>query len=298
MKCSMRNPVGIPTLDPRKRCVVKRSTLSIGIPLCLLILFIVIILGSAGEVISTQPLESLYNYSGTIGDIQIRMTLILDGVSVSDTFTGKQVTGTYFYVKWLKDIEIRGDVDSERNFIFYEYDKAGNITGRFKGRFPETDPRGNSKSRIETEVLIGTWSRPDGTDGKPFYLGLDTITPREKGKGRYFDVGVEDDEAFEKKVRQFRTAVISGNKQVVADMINYPIVVTIAGKKRSLSGRAAVVANYDRIFSHNCVEAVRKSVPHNMFSRYNGVMLDHAGLIWFGDDGKVIAINNNLCAPH
>jgi len=124
------------------------------------------------------------------------MTLILDGISLFDEFTGKQVTGTYFYVKWLKDIEIRGAVDDERNFVFYEYDKAGSITGMFKGRFPETDPRGNYKSRLETDVLIGTWSRPDGTDGKPFYLDLYSITPREKGKGRYFDTGVEDDEAF------------------------------------------------------------------------------------------------------
>ena len=280
------------------RGAVKRSTLFIGIPLCLLFLFIVIIIGSAGKVIRPQLLESLYNYQGTIGDIKIRMTLILDGVSLDDNFMGKQVTGTYFYVKWLKDIEIRGAVDNDRNFEFYEYDKAGNITGRFKGRFPETDPRGNNKSKLENEVLIGTWSRPDGTDSKPFYLDQDSITPREKGKGRYFDAGVEDDEAFEKIVRQFRTAVISGNKQVVADFIYYPIVVTIAGKKRRLSGQAAVVANYDRIFSHNCVEAVRKSVPHNMFSRYNGVMLGDTGLIWFGADGKVIAINNDLCAPH
>lgn len=272
---------------------MKRSTLSIGVPLCLLI----IILSSAGEVIRPQSTESLYNYRGTIGDIPIGMTLILDGSPLPGKFTGKQVTGIYFYVKWLKDIEIRGTVDNERNFVFYEYDKAGSITGSFKGRFPETDPRGNYNSRLESEVLIGTWSRPDGTDDKPFYLALDNITSREKGKGRYFDAGVEDDEAFEKKVQKFRIAVISRNKQVVADLINYPIAVTIAGKRRILSGRAALVANYDRIFSHSCVEVFKESVPHNMFVKYEGVMLD-SGVIWFGADGRVIAINNTGCAPH
>ena len=49
----------------------------------------------------------------------------------------------------------RGTVDDERNFVFYEYDKAGNITGSFKGRF----------SKPDNEELIGTWFRPDGTGG-------------------------------------------------------------------------------------------------------------------------------------
>jgi hypothetical protein len=148
---------------------MKRSTLSIGVPLCLLFLFIAIILGSAGEVIRPQSTESLYNYRGAIGNIPIGMTLVPDR-SITDIvkFTGK-VTGTYFYVKWLKDIEIRGTVDDGRNFVFYEYDKDGNITGSFKGRF----------SKPDNGELIGTWSRPDGTGSKPFYLDLDNITSRE-----------------------------------------------------------------------------------------------------------------------
>jgi len=261
---------------------MKRPTLSIGIPLCLLFLCIVIIPGSAGDAIRSQSAESLHNYRGAIGNIPIGMTLVSDRLITDlSEFAGK-VTGTYFYVKWLKDIDIRGTVDDERNFVFYEYDKAGNITGSFKGRF----------SKPDNEELIGTWFRPDGTGGQPFHLAQESITSRVKGKGRYFDSGVEDDEAFEKIVQQFRKAVIIGNKQVVADLINYPIGVAIAGKKRALTGRADVIANYDRIFSHSCVEAIRGSVPHNMFANIDGVMFDN-GVIWFGADGKVIAINCN-----
>jgi hypothetical protein len=123
-------------------------------------------------------------------------------------------------------------------------------------------------------------------------MGLDSITSTEKGKGRYFDAGIEDAEAFEKIVQQFRKAVISRNQQVVADLIDYPIGVTIAGKKRALTGPADVTANYDRIFSQSCVKAIRESVPHNMFAKIDGVMFD-GGVIWFGVDGKVIAINCN-----
>jgi hypothetical protein len=220
----------------------------------------------------------LHNYDGAIGDIPIGMTLISDG-SDKLGFPGK-ITGTYFYVKWLKDIEIRGTVDSERNFVFYEYDKAGNTTGSFKGRF----------SKSGGGELIGTWSGPDGTGGKPFNLVLDNVSSGEIG-GRYSRAGVEDDAALEKSAQRFRKAVISRDKQIVAGLIDYPISVTIAGKRRKLSSRAAVIANYDQIFSHKFVEAIRESAPHNMFVRYDGVSLG-PGLIWFGSDGKVIAVNN------
>ena len=160
---------------------MKRPALSIGIPLCLLFLFIVIILGSASRAMRPQVVFR-HNYYGVIGDITIGMTLISDrGDELG--FPGK-ITRTYFYVKWLKDIEIRGTVDNERNFVLYEYDKTGNTTGSFKGQFSKSDSEG----------LIGTWSAPDGTGGKPFKLALDNVAGGEIGK-RYIVAGVEDDPA-------------------------------------------------------------------------------------------------------
>jgi hypothetical protein len=108
---------------------------------------------------------------------------------------------------------------------------------------------------------------------------------------RYINAGVQDDKALESKVRAFRSAVIAGDKKSVSTMINYPITITLDGKHRDLANAAELLKTYDLIFSTKFIKAIKDAVPHNMFVRYDGVMLGN-GEAWFDADGKVKALNN------
>ena len=77
----------------------------------------------------------------------------------------------------------------------------------------------------------------------------------------------------------------------LASMINYPINVHIMEDQVEIKNSTNLLKHYDQIFTQEFKKRIACCVPHNMFCKYTGVMLG-SGEIWFGADGKVIAINN------
>lgn len=87
-------------------------------------------------------------YAGTIkGTIAIRMTLAVEG---------QRVTGSYFYEKYKKPIQLAGAVDPDGTVLLIEGDGRGAETGRFEGRFTAGG------------AFEGSWSSPDGVKQMPF----------------------------------------------------------------------------------------------------------------------------------
>jgi hypothetical protein len=87
-------------------------------------------------------------YVGTIkGTIPIRMTLKVEG---------QRVTGTYYYEKYKKPIQLTGAVGADGTVLLMEYDGKGAETGRFEGSF---SPNG---------AFSGSWSSPDRSKEMPF----------------------------------------------------------------------------------------------------------------------------------
>lgn len=68
------------------------------------------------------------------------------------------ITGYYFYKNIGDNIEIKGNVDSQGKISISEFDKKGNQTGAFKGEM------------LNENKIQGTWSKPNGSNSKPFFL--------------------------------------------------------------------------------------------------------------------------------
>ncbi len=100
-------------------------------------------------------------FRGTIAagsnHLKIEMTLLRDG---------ERVSGTYFYPKVGKNIELSGMIDKDGNLELREKDDSGKETGVFKGKW---------KAAVEPNELgmaniAGKWSKPDGSKETTFEL--------------------------------------------------------------------------------------------------------------------------------
>ena len=104
-----------------------------------------------------------FYFRGTIaGSLSIEMTLTRDG---------DRLTGTYFYPKVGKNINLAGTIDKAGNVELTETDEAGKDTGVFKGKWKAaTDSPDPSLNEIE-----GKWSKPDGSKETEFLVDQQPI---------------------------------------------------------------------------------------------------------------------------
>jgi len=86
-------------------------------------------------------------------DLKVEMTLVRDG---------DRLTGTYFYPRVGKNIDLKGTVSKDGNVELRESDETGKDTGVFKGKWTS-----NVMGLAEIE---GKWSRPDGSKETDFQI--------------------------------------------------------------------------------------------------------------------------------
>lgn len=225
----------------------------------------------------------LWNYDGTMGgQYRIRMTLV---------FGEKEITGVYFYASQLKDIPLRGRMLDGTRVVLEEHDAAGAVSARFEAEFPEQDPGGKyGDSKLECEIIRGTWSRPDGGAAIPVSLSMESGTAASLNN-RYAALGVNDPEKLHRNSQAFWLAVKRDDRKAVAALIRYPIRVDTAASRKRYATARELLADYELIFTPPFREEIALGLPRNMFVRSEGAMLG-SGQVWFGPDGKVMALNN------
>lgn len=248
----------------------------------LVLLLMLFSLSSQSACIKNEP-NSLWNYDGSIGErYRVRMTLV---------FAEEEVSGLYFYASRLKDISLKGKVSNGTDVVLDELDEAGNVVARFEGKFPERDPQGRfGNSKLECEIIVGSWHKVDSPDSLPVYLSLESGTVGSL-TNRYTSAGADDDNVVHRNAYRFWNAVRLNDKKAVAATIAYPISVHLPTGRKRLRNPTELIANYDNIFSPKYREAIANALPRNMFVRDQGVMLGR-GEVWFGPDGKVITLNH------
>jgi hypothetical protein len=107
----------------------------------------------------TAPAGEKFYFRGRIAyELKIEMTLVRE----SET-----ITGTYFYPRVGKNIELKGSVDKDGNVDLREADESGKETGKFKGKW-----KSNQMGLAEIE---GKWSRPDGSKETDFQVSQQPI---------------------------------------------------------------------------------------------------------------------------
>jgi hypothetical protein len=107
---------------------------------------------------------------------------------------GEKLTGSYFYQKVGKKIEVRGTVDKDGNVTLEEFDANGKQTGVFKGVWKQ-DENG-------AIVIAGSWTKPNGDKKAAFSLqeepiefshGVEIVARqiKEKNKKLKYEIAVE-----------------------------------------------------------------------------------------------------------
>jgi hypothetical protein len=152
-----------------------------------------------------------FYFRGTIANnLAIEMTVTRDG---------DRLTGTYFYPKVGKNINLTGTVDKDGNVELKESDESGKDTGVFKGKWkPATDSPDPALNEIE-----GKWSKPDGTKETAFqvfqqplaFTAAVRVTPKvikEANKAKHYTVDaeypqIEGDARFDNFNREVRNLI-------------------------------------------------------------------------------------------
>ncbi|MBS5956248.1 MAG: hypothetical protein KIC73_04965 [Clostridiales bacterium] len=135
----------------------------------------------------------------------------------------------------------------------------------------------NKKDRIEADVkLVLSYSFAS--------------TP----EARYplMEASTKEIENFAKEIKSY---VISDNKKELAQLIHYPINVTIHNEKKTINSPEELIQSYDDIITADFKDKIKNSQTTYLFSNDLGVMMGD-GDIWFnsleGKGLKIIAINN------
>ena len=223
-----------------------------------------------------------WNYAGTIGDkYHVRLTLTADHGKIS---------GVYFYSTQLTDIKVAGRISGGTRVDLDEFDAGGRVTAQFEAEFPEHDPRGKLTGTLQCEVITGSWRKTGAAQALPVYLSQEDGAPGSLDH-LYAIAGAQDDSLIHRNALRFWQAVAAGDKSTVASLIDYPIKVHIAGTSKTIRTSLELLSRYDAIFSPAYRKAISEAMPRNMLARNQGIMLGR-GEVWFGADGRVVALNN------
>jgi len=118
-------------------------------------------------------------------------------------------------------------------------------------------------------------------------VALPALAASEADVNAAIDNSLGDHARYETTIKAFQQAVVDGSKQDVAAFVRYPIVVTIAGRKRTITSAAAFVKAYDSIMTRDIVAAVKGQKYGDLFVNYQGVMFGN-GEVWI----------NGICLDH
>jgi hypothetical protein len=99
---------------------------------------------------------------------------------------------------------------------------------------------------------------------------------------------------------QLQAAVQSNNKEEIAGMISYPVLVLSSGKRTHIQKKQAFLADYGLIFTDPVRDAILHQTAQCLFGNSTGAMIGN-GEVWFREEApdqwKIITINESASAP-
>jgi len=229
-----------------------------------------IVLGGAAlpaEGLNTRQLE------GRIGPYRIGMQLrIRDYVHLEG--------GHYFYVKHLVNIPLEGRIDGDQVIL------KGQDGGVFKLHLvSESGKPGEPLNFYNSTGLAGVWTH--GVQTLPVEIGFGWNRPGAPTRLYDFITDASDAE-FEAMVRRFIEAVLRGDRAGAAALVSYPLNVNDGPygrvRHRLVRNKAALLAQWDSIFTPGVMKELGRAVPHEMFTR-DGMASVGLGVVYFDAKG-------------
>jgi hypothetical protein len=99
---------------------------------------------------------------------------------------------------------------------------------------------------------------------------------------------------------QLQAAVRTNNKEQIAEMIGYPLLVLSSVKRTHIAKKQAFLSNYSLIFTDPVRDAILHQTAQCLFGNATGAMVGN-GEVWFveqaPDQWKIVTINESATAP-
>jgi hypothetical protein len=219
------------------------------------------------------------DFEGTLGKANIQLSLYC--------FENGQLKGNYCYYKYETKIQLIGQLTGDHI----------SITEMVNGK-----PNGHFEGRVFTDTLDrfeGIWTDRSNNKSIAFALTIKSICGTDYVH-RYSDFyGTDDD--VEKFMTHVKAAVLSSDKEWLANHIYYPLKTTLHKNKRiTIKNKKQFIGYFDQIIHQEYKKKIKSFCVCNMFTNYQGVMLGN-GEIWITSepnstdnhfDYLILAINN------
>lgn len=89
---------------------------------------------------------------------------------------------------------------------------------------------------------------------------------------------------------RFRTALITGDRPLVANQIAFPLRVN-GSRSWRVANRNELLASYDRIFPAGVVDGIRVAAPEAVFCRHFDTAMLGDGIVWAESHGAHVRVN-------
>lgn len=229
--------------------------------------------------LAQELIPGMYNdFAGKIGDRNISLSIYL--------FENSELKGNYCSSNDDTRVQLAGTY-SINNKLTLTQSINGKANGYLEGKVIMDD----SLARLE-----GTWMDISKTKKTPFMLRLASGITATFGY-RYKNVGSE--EGVENFMKLLKSAIISKDRQWIANHVKYPLKTHLDGVTPiEIKGKDQLIANFETIFYSQYVDTIESLCACNLFQQWESIMLGD-GQVCIAADGlaldgfRIVSVDNS-----
>jgi hypothetical protein len=219
------------------------------------------------EPCQTCMLDKWHNvFFGTIGTEEICMDIYQDG---------NNLTAFYIYNKSENEYKLVGNINGFK--ITLKDDNQNTLTGTLTSA---DEPGGR---------LNGTLIQSNGNE---LSVLLDMSYACGATLDNFYEIMGSNNQEVETFLNELKKKIISEDKEAVAQLINYPINVSIDNMDTTILSSQEFINNYNKIIDKDLVDKISKAYTKFVFNNYRGVMFCNFWIQKTNDNLKIIGINN------
>ena len=121
--------------------------------------------------------------------------------------------------------------------------------------------------------------------------GLTTLSNICLAKEDYSFIGVKKASQVPQFVASLQKALAADDRQAVAKLVSYPLMVSLGGQDLEIENQAALVRQYDQVFTKAIRENILAQPLNDIFVNKQGVMVGSDGKVWALPEGNNLRIS-------
>lgn len=148
----------------------------------------------------------------------------------------------------------------------------------------------HSKQRVQGRTSGAAWPRFLAL-ALCLAAGLTALPHLCLAKEDYSFIGIKKASQVPQFVASLQKALAADDKQAVAKLVSYPLMVSLGGQELEIENQAALVRQYDQIFTKTIKENILAQPLNDIFVNKQGVMVGSDGKVWALPEGNNLRIS-------